>query len=99
MQCKCFILYGILKILSNGMLDFDDFEYFDYIVSVDVVVVFNVDIIFYIVMDFVNVIFEVVQGFQFVFVDNYVVMQNVDWVVMFNYIFGNYIVCDGIKFW
>lgn len=81
------------------MLDFDDFEYFDYIVNVNVVVVFYVDIIFYVVMDFVNVIFEVVQGFQFVFIDNYVVMQNVDWVVMFDCFFGNYIVCDGVEFW
>ena len=84
--------------LSDGTLDFDDFEYFDHIASADVVVVLNADTTFHTVTDFVNVIFEAAQGLQLAFVDNHVVAQNADRVVTFNHTFGNHTTCDGTKF-
>ena len=98
MRRKRLITHGTLKTLSDGTLDFDDFEYFDHIASADVVVVLNADTTFHTVTDFVNVIFEAAQGLQLAFVDNHVVAQNADRVVTFNHTFGNHTACDGTKF-
>lgn len=91
----CF-LFLLVRFLVQCLCYFFVFKDFDDVVCVDIIVVFKGYVVFLIGLNFCYFVFEVFQSFQCVFVDYYVVMQQMYVSGVMCYVFGDEIVCNFV---